>query len=107
MFFGSLLESNDIAEAAQGVGVYRQAIPYMFYAWLSVVRVLLVAAGLFPAIGPMRKAEMLARHGSAGAMLVGELNPEHNFSMKSIEQEFELADKDGGKLHNFLVPLLR
>ncbi len=106
VFFGGLLENNGIAGAGQGVNVYMQAIPYMLYAWLSVVLVLLVAAGLFPAIGPMRKAEMLARHGSAGAMLVGELNPEHNFSMKSIEQEFEHADKDGGKLHNFLVPLL-
>lgn len=106
VFFGGLLENNGIAEAGQGIDVYIQAIPYMFYAWLSVVLVLLVAAGLFPAIGPMRKAENLARHGSAGAMLVGELNPEHNFSMKSIEQEFEQADKDGGKLHNFLVPLL-
>jgi Na+/H+ antiporter NhaC len=106
VFFGGLLESNGIAEAGQGIGVYMQAIPYMFYAWISVVLVLLVAAGLVPAIGPMRKAEMLARHGSAGAMLVGELNPEHNFSMKSIEEEFEQADKEGGRLHNFLVPLL-
>lgn len=106
VFFGGLLENNGIAEAGQGIAVYMQAIPYMFYAWVSVVLVVLVAAGLVPAIGPMRKAEMLVRHGSAGAMLVGELDPEHNFSMKSIEQEFEQADKDGGKLHNFLVPLL-
>ena len=106
VFFGGLLESNGIADAGQGIAVYIEAIPYMFYAWLSVVLVVLVAAGVMPAIGPMRKAEMLARHGSAGAMLVGELNPEHNFSMKSIEEEFEHADKEGGKLHNFLVPLL-
>lgn len=106
VFFGGLLENNGIAQSGQGISVYMAAIPYMFYAWLSVLVVVLVAAGVIPAIGPMRKAEMLARHGSAGAMLVGELNPEHDFSMRSIEAEFEHADKEGGKLHNFLVPLL-
>ena len=106
VFFGGLLENNGIAQSGQGISVYMAAIPYMFYAWLSVLVVVLVAAGVIPAIGPMRKAEMLARHGSAGAMLVGELNPEHDFSMRSIEVEFEHADKEGGKLHNFLVPLL-
>ena len=100
VFFGGLLESNGIAETGRGIGVYMEAIPYMFYAWLSVLLVVLVAAGLVPAIGPMRKAEMLARHGSAGAMHVGEL------SVQAVEQELAQADKEGGKLHNFLVPLL-
>ena len=105
VFFGGLLENNGIAESGQGINVYIQAIPYMLYAWAAVLLVLLVAAGLFPDIGPMRKAELQARHGSAGAMHVGELSPEHNYSMKSLEEEFEGADKEGGKLHNFLVPL--
>ncbi|WP_246533314.1 Na+/H+ antiporter NhaC family protein [Pseudomonas lalucatii] len=100
VFFGGLLESNGIAAAGQGIGVYMQAIPYMFYAWLSVMLVVLVAAGLFPAIGPMRKAEMLARHGSAGAMHVAEL------SVEAVEQELAEADKNSGRLHNFIVPLL-
>ncbi|MDM8347987.1 Na+/H+ antiporter NhaC family protein [Pseudomonas sp. sp1636] len=106
VFFGGLLENNGIAAAGQGISVYIQAIPYMLYAWFAVILVLLVAAGLVPAIGPMRKAEMLARHGSAGAMYVGEFSPEHNYSMRSLEEEFDAADKEGGKLHNFLVPLL-
>ncbi|ERI51761.1 sodium:proton antiporter [Pseudomonas sp. EGD-AK9] len=105
VFFGGLLENNGIAETGQGIGVYVQAIPYMLYAWAAVLLVLLVAAGLFPDIGPMRRVEMLARHGSAGAMHVGELSAEHNYAMKSLEEEFEGADKEGGKLHNFLVPL--
>ncbi len=106
VFFGGLLENNDIAATGQGINVYIQAIPYMLYAWFAVILVLLVAAGVVPAIGPMRKAEMAARHGSAGAMHVGELSPEHNYSMKSLEEEFDGADKEGGKLYNFLVPLL-
>jgi tetracycline resistance efflux pump len=106
VFFGGLLENNDIAATGQGISVYIQAIPYMLYAWFAVILVVLVAAGVVPAIGPMRKAEIAARHGSAGAMHVGELSPEHNYSMKSLEEEFEGADKEGGKLYNFLVPLL-
>lgn len=106
VFFGGLLENNDIAATGEGISVYIQAIPYMLYAWFAVILVLLVAAGVVPAIGPMRKAEMAARHGSAGAMHVGELSPEHNYSMRSLEEEFEGADKEGGKLYNFLVPLL-
>ncbi|WP_339461019.1 Na+/H+ antiporter NhaC family protein [Pseudomonas sp. EA_105y_Pfl2_R69] len=106
VFFGGLLENNDIAATGEGISVYIQAIPYMLYAWFAVILVLLVAAGVVPAIGPMRKAEMAARHGSAGAMHVGELSPEHNYSMKSLEEEFDGADKEGGKLYNFLVPLL-
>lgn len=106
VFFGGLLENNDIAATGQGIATYIQAIPYMLYAWAAVILVLLVALGLFPDIGPMRKAEQLAQHGSAGAMHVGELNPEHNFAMKSMEEEFEGADKESGKLYNFLVPLL-
>jgi tetracycline resistance efflux pump len=106
VFFGGLLENNEIAATGQGIATYIQAIPYMLYAWAAVVLVLLVALGLFPDIGPMRKVEQQARHGSAGAMHVGELNPEHNFAMKSIEEEFEGANKESGKLYNFLVPLL-
>ena len=106
VFFGGLLESNGVADAGQGVSVYMQAIPYMFYAWLSVILVILVCMGVVPAFGPMRKAENLARHGSAGAMHVGEFAPEHNYSMKAVEAEMEHADKEGGKLYNFIAPLL-
>ena len=83
-----------------------QAIPYMRYAWAAVVLVLLVAVGLFPDIGPMREAELQACHGSAGAMHVGELGAEHSYAMKSLEEQFEGADKEGGKLHNFPVALV-
>jgi len=106
VFFGGLLENNGIAATGQGIATYIQAIPYMLYAWAAVILVLLVVLGVVPDFGPMRKAEIQAQHGSAGAMHVGELNPEHNFSMKSMEEEFEGADKEGGKLYNFLVPLL-
>jgi tetracycline resistance efflux pump len=106
VFFGGLLENNGVAADGQGISVYVEAIPYMLYAWFAVILVLLVAAGVVPAIGPMRAAEALAQGGSVGAMRVGQLSPEHNLVMAAMEEEVEAADKDGGKLHNFLVPLL-
>src|SRR3990167_8981348 len=51
VFFGGLLENNDIAATGEGISVYIQAIPYMLYAWFAVILVLLVAAGVVPAIG--------------------------------------------------------
>ncbi|UTW06486.1 Na+/H+ antiporter NhaC family protein [Pseudomonas benzenivorans] len=106
VFFGGLLESNGIAEAGSGISVYMQAIPYMFYAWLSVLIVLLVAGGLIPAIGPMRKAEVLARHGSAGAMHVGELGSGLDLGAQGSEDGLEQSGEARGKLYNFLLPLL-
>ena len=58
VFFGGLLEDNNIAEKGQGISVYIQAIPYMFYPWLAVLMVMLVALKLMPDIGPMKKAEL-------------------------------------------------
>ena len=111
VFFGGLLENNGVAATGEGIGVYFQAIPYMLYAWLAVLMVLLVILGVVPAIGPMKRAELRARHGSVGAMRVSdgeltqdaELTPD-SYAVKSIEEEFAQADR-GGKLHNFLVPM--
>ncbi|MGY4012502.1 Na+/H+ antiporter NhaC family protein [Aeromonas molluscorum] len=111
VFFGGLLENNGVAATGEGINVYFQAIPYMLYAWLAVLMVLLVILGVVPAIGPMKRAEQRAQHGSVGAMRVSDaeltqdagLTPD-SYAIKSIEEEFAQADR-GGKLHNFLVPM--
>lgn len=111
VFFGGLLENNGVAATGEGINVYFQAIPYMLYAWLAVLMVLLVILGIVPAIGPMKRAELRAQHGSVGAMRVSDselmqdadLTPD-SYAVKSIEEEFAQADR-GGKLHNFLVPM--
>lgn len=119
IFFGGLLVDNKVAEAGQGIQVYSQAIPYMLYPWLAVILVMLVALKIFPAIGPMKKAELAAQNGTPMDVLpdVGQ-NVEvsshsaqahvpagDEFAAKSMEQEFENAQKVG-KLRNFIVPML-
>ena len=106
VFFGGLLENNDIAAAGEGIATYIQAIPYMLYAWAAVLLVLLVTLGVVPDFGPMRKAELQAQRGGVRPMQSVQADGEHNFAMKSMEDEFEGADKEGGKLYNFVVPLL-
>lgn len=104
VFFGGLLENNEIAANGEGIKVYIASIPYMLYAWAAVILVVLVASGLVPDIGPMRRAERQAKNPSVGAMRVGD--PESNYAIRSLEQEFAAADQQKGKLINFVGPLV-
>ncbi|WP_337879707.1 Na+/H+ antiporter NhaC family protein [Rheinheimera sp.] len=123
IFFGGLLVDNKVAEPGQGIQVYTQAIPYMLYPWLAVLLVVLVALKIMPAIGPMKKAELAAQNGTPIDVLpdvgtepaAGHHIPAHSggtdvpagdqYAVHSMEQEFEQAQQ-GGKLRNFLVPML-
>lgn len=63
VFFGALLVDNGVAPEGQGVQFYISAIPYMFYAWIAIAIVPLVIAGVIPALGPMKHAELRAARG--------------------------------------------
>lgn len=106
VFFGGLLVDNGVAADGEAISVYMSAIPYMLYAWLAVIMVLLVVVGVVPAIGPMKKAELAAAQGEPAKAQVDweEVHTSDEYAVKAIEDEFEHADKHG-KLHNFLVPL--
>ncbi len=107
VFFGGLLVDNGIAEEGQGIAVYMQAIPYMFYAWFAVLTVVLVIAGVIPTFGPMKKAEQLAlTHApSLEPTLYTEVQTADEYAVKAAEEHFEDADPKG-KLYNFLLPII-
>jgi tetracycline resistance efflux pump len=126
VFFGGLLVDNGIASAEdKGISVYINAIPYMFYPWLALLCVLLVALKIMPDIGPMKKAELATQAGNpydcelaANQAKVPPVQqaqhhasqqmPHHTsdeYAMHSIEEEFEQGNKQG-QLHNFVVPML-
>lgn len=124
VFFGGLLEDNNIAEKGQGIAVYIQAIPYMFYPWLAIMIVMLVALKLMPDLGPMKKAELETQAGRPFESELAEQQPKianlgqshhasqqmphhtsDEYAMQSIEEEFEGGNKHG-KVHNFAVPML-
>ncbi|WP_299495581.1 Na+/H+ antiporter NhaC family protein [uncultured Shewanella sp.] len=106
VFFGGLLVDNGVAAQGQGVQVYMQAIPYMLYAWLAIVVVLLVILGIIPAVGPMKTAQQAALSGKfiANNMDHHEVQTADEYALKAIEEEFEQADSQGA-LHNFFVPI--
>lgn len=126
VFFGGLLVDNGIASAEdKGISVYINAIPYMFYPWLALLCVLLVALKLIPDIGPMKKAELATQAGTpydcelAADQAKSPAMPQaqhhasqqmkhhtsDEYAMHSIEEEFEQGNKQG-QLHNFVVPML-
>uniref|UniRef100_A0A486XSQ9 Na+/H+ antiporter n=1 Tax=Rheinheimera sp. BAL341 TaxID=1708203 RepID=A0A486XSQ9_9GAMM len=112
VFFGNLLAESGVAPATdpKGFMTYISAIPYMLYAWLALLMVPLVIFGIIPLFGPMKKAELEAQQAAAVNIDVESVqnstrSPD-DFAIHSIEEEFEHADKKGGKLHNFLLPLL-
>ena len=59
-YFAGLLEKNAVAADGQGLSLFVESIPYMFYPIVAVVIVPVVALRLIPLLGPMRKAEELA-----------------------------------------------
>ena len=86
-----LLEVNNAAPEGGGFQAYMEAIPYMFYAWVTVLMVPLVGMKAVPAIGPMRSFELRTERGEERSFEPGIELGEH-----SVEQ---------GRLRNFLVPI--
>lgn len=100
IFFAGLLEDNGVAGKGEGLSVYIDAIPYMFYAWVAAIIVPLVAMGKFPLLGAMKTAESRAQGGETvppGALEI-DLNVQAGESLSS-------ARVTPG-LHNFFIPIV-
>jgi tetracycline resistance efflux pump len=91
-YFASLLEQNGVAAEGQGIAVFIETIPYLFYPMVALLIVPLVAVGVIPLVGPMRRAEELAeRTGDLGA---------------SEDQALEVAENVRGGMSVFFLPML-
>ena len=60
VYFATLLEKNGVADSGQGIALFVESIPYMFYPLLAIVVVPLVIFGVIPLVGSMRTAEIRA-----------------------------------------------
>lgn len=61
VYIAGLLKGNGpIASAQEGMNVFIRSIPFNFYGWFAVVLAGLIAFGIVPNFGPMRKAELRA-----------------------------------------------
>ena len=59
-YFAGLLEKNAVAADGQGLNLFIESLPYMFYPIIAVLVVPLVIIGVIPRLGAMAKAEALA-----------------------------------------------
>lgn len=91
VFFSGLFEASNYAEPGQGMALFISSIPYMLYAWISVLIVPLVATGIIPALGPMKAAQAKA------VALDNNADP----------QDIAADQKAGGKvgIYHFLLPI--
>ena len=94
VYFAALLEDTGTAAAGEGMRMYISGIPYMFYAWIAIMLVPLVATGRLPLIGPMKHAEAMAQKGTLALEQVTE-----------FDKGADPSDT-GATLWTFLLPLL-
>jgi len=59
---GLLKGYGPIETVSEGMAVFIRAIPYNFYAWFAVILAGLIAFGIVPNFGPMKKAELRAKN---------------------------------------------
>jgi len=91
-YFASLLEQNGVAAEGQGIAVFIETIPYLFYPMAALLIVPLLAVGVIPLVGPMRRAEELAeRTGDLGA---------------SEDQALAVEENARGGMSVFFLPML-
>jgi tetracycline resistance efflux pump len=60
VYFSGLLEKNGVAAKGEGINVFIESIPYMFYPFIAVIIVPLVICGVVPLMGRMKIAEQRA-----------------------------------------------
>jgi len=98
-YVAGLFEGVGAAPAGEGLALYRSVIPYVVYAWVAVLLVPLVAFGIVPDLGPMKRAEERARG--------GQLAPDDS---PSFDEAFGTVGASDGnatpRLSNFLIPLV-
>jgi len=98
VFFAALLEESGSASVGGGMAMYISGIPYMFYAWIAVLLVPLVATGRFPLIGPMKQAESMAQKGQLTLSEIVEFDTSEGVTTSS--------GPNRASLWTFFVPLL-
>jgi Na+/H+ antiporter NhaC len=99
VFFAGLIVANGIAPEGEGLDTYIRSIPYMFYAWAAVLLVPLVAYGLVPSLGPMKKADERAE--STGVMVPPEA--EH---IEAANQSIQARPDIKPRISMFVVPMV-
>jgi tetracycline resistance efflux pump len=97
VYFAGLMEKNGVAPQGQGIDIFIQAIPYMFYPWVAVLIVPLVILGVIPLVGRMKAAELRAE-------TTGQVIPPGSENIQ-MDDTYEGDGREQGGLSLFFLPI--
>lgn len=100
IFFAGLLENEGVTVNGSGFGAYLSGLPFVFFGWFALVIGLLLALGVLPLVGPLRRAQQ--RADETGETLVDDLSQEERAA------ELVAPTEDGRRPlpFNFLIPII-
>lgn len=99
VFFAGLIVANGIAPEGEGLDTYIKSIPYMFYAWIAVLMVPMVAFGAIPSLGPMKKADERAE-------TTGVTVPPEAEHIEAANQSIQARPDIKPRMSMFVVPMV-
>jgi Na+/H+ antiporter NhaC len=102
VFYGGLFESNGVVgSGGTGASAYIEGLPFLFYAWISVLIALFTIIGIVPLIGITRRDNKLAKE---QGILITEQESIDGKELVLSESETETTKKPGPL--SFLIPLV-
>lgn len=110
IFFAGLLENEGVTVNGSGMGAYIHSLPFIFYAWISLIMIPLIIFKVIPMMGPTKVQNQIA-------METGNVFPtskgSSNTSTKNIQNDIikAKAEEKQEKIQrtnpfNFLIPML-
>jgi tetracycline resistance efflux pump len=97
VYFAGLMEKNGVAPQGEGINVFIQSIPYMFYPFVAVTIVPLVILGVIPLMGRMKVAE-------ARAEATGQVIPPGSEHIQ-MDDTYEGGNGEKASLSLFFLPI--
>ncbi|WP_130861080.1 Na+/H+ antiporter NhaC family protein [Bacilliculturomica massiliensis] len=104
VFYSGLYEDFGVTVNGSGTAAYFASVPYMFFAWIALIVMVLVILGVIPEIGITRKHAQLAKE--TGIVCTAEVSLD---GKEIVAPDFEAIMKENTGLKaqpwNFLLPL--
>jgi tetracycline resistance efflux pump len=99
IFVAGLIDDANLDFGGTGLSIYISAIPFMFYAWVAILVVPLVAIKIIPALFAMKKAE-------DRAINTGQTIPTGSENEGIAKNDVIESQRNNPKFYNFFIPLL-
>ncbi|MCF0230588.1 MAG: TRAP transporter large permease subunit, partial [Parasporobacterium sp.] len=102
VYYGKLLEDQNVTVNGSGMGAYIAGLPYAFYAYVILAICLLQILGVIPKVGSLKKAWKRVEE-------TGDVFPEGTEANIKEEAQAALEMEEGDEKHlpfNFLIPMI-